>query len=132
MISCVLAGKVDIADFWERKEEYLQHEWIKQPKKWIDPVKESNATKTAMQTGQKTFKQIAAENGRDLQTQIDDMAEVLKYGQKKGIDLGGVVFGGKVQKKEENSTGQNDNGTDGGSEEKTPVEGGTGAEAGKK
>ena len=61
-----------------------------------------------------------------------DMAEVLKYGQKKGIDLGGVVFGGKVQKKEENSTGQNDNGTDGGSEEKTPVEGGTGAEAGKK
>ena len=32
----------------------------------------------------------------------------------------------------ENSTGQNDNGTDGGSEEKTPVEGGTGAEAGKK
>ena len=132
VISCVLAGKVDIADFWERKEEYLQHEWIKQPKKWIDPVKESNATKTAMQTGQKTFKQIAAENGRDWQTQIDDMAEVLKYGQKKGIDLGGVVFGGKVQKKEENSTGQNDNGTDGGSEEKTPVEGGTGAEAGKK
>ena len=132
VISCVLAGKVDIADFWERKEEYLQHEWIKQPKKWIDPVKESNATKTAMQTGQKTFKQIAAENGRDWQTQIDDMAEVLKYGQKKGIDLGGVVFGGKVQKKEENSTGQNDNGTDGGSEEKTPVKGGTGAEAGKK
>ena len=68
-------------------------------------MKESNATKTAMQTGQKTFKQIAAENGRDWQTQIDDMAEVLKYGQKKGIDLGGVVFGGKVQKKEENSTG---------------------------
>ena len=132
VISCVLAGKVDIADFWERKEEYLQHEWIKQPKKWIDPVKESNATKTAMQTGQKTFKQIAAENGRDWQTQIDDMAEVLKYGQKKGIDLGGVVFGGKVQKKEENSTGKNDNGTDSGSEEKTPVEGGTGAEAGKK
>ena len=38
----------------------------------------------------------------------------------------------KATVKEENSTGQNDNGTDGGSEEKAPVEGGTGAEAGKK
>ena len=49
-------------------------------------------------TGQKTFKQIAAENGRDWKDQIDDMAEVLNYGNEKGIDMGGVVFG--IQKKE--------------------------------
>ena len=101
VISCVLAGKITIADFWEKKEKYLSHAWIKAPKKWIDPMKESSATKTAMNTGQKTFKQIAAENGRDWRRQVDDMAEVLEYGRKKGIDLGGVIFGNKVEEKEE-------------------------------
>ena len=93
VISCVLAGTVQIADFWENKENYLDHEWIKAPKRWIDPAKESTATKTAMQTGQKTFKQIAAENGSDWKTMIDDMVEVQQYGEKKGFDIGGVIFG---------------------------------------
>ena len=81
----MLAGLVQIKDFWIKKDKYLKHEWIKQPKKWIDPLKESSATKTAMQTGQKTFKQIAAESGRDWRRQVDDMAEVLEYGRKKGL-----------------------------------------------
>lgn len=93
VISAVLSGKIDIPRFWVDKDRYLDHEWIQEPKSWIDPQKESNATKTAMQTGQKTFKQIAAENGRDWRSQIDDMAEVLAYGKEKGIDMGGVVFG---------------------------------------
>ena len=93
VISAVLSGKIDIPRFWVDKDRYLDHEWIQEPKSWIDPQKESNATKTAMQTGQKTFKQIAAENGRDWRSQIDDMAEVLAYGKEKGVDMGGVVFG---------------------------------------
>lgn len=95
VISAVLSGKIDIPRFWVDKDRYLDHEWIQEPKSWIDPQKESNATKTAMQTGQKTFKQIAAENGRDWRSQIDDMAEVLAYGKEKGVDMGGVVFGQK-------------------------------------
>lgn len=105
VISAVLAGAIQISDFWEKKDKYLRHEWIKQPKKWIDPLKESSATKTAMNTGQKTYKQIAAEGGRDWRQQIDDMAEVLEYGKKKGIDLEGVIFGGKAQQKEEPEPG---------------------------
>ena len=65
LISAVLAEKLTINDFWNNKEEYMAHEWIKAPKKWIDPLKESNANRIAMQTGQKTFQQIAAEAGRD-------------------------------------------------------------------
>jgi lambda family phage portal protein len=95
IISCVLAGVLNIKDFWNSKEEYLSHEWIQAPKKWIDPIKEANANKIAMQTGQKTFKQIAAENGKDYKEQIDDMAEVINYGRSKGIELGGVIFGQK-------------------------------------
>lgn len=91
LISAVLAGKIQITDFWEHKEAYMEHEWIKAPKKWIDPLKESNANRIAMQTGQKTFKQIAAEAGRDWREQIDDMATALEYAQKKGVELGGML-----------------------------------------
>lgn len=126
VISCWLSGKIQIDDFWEKKEDYLEHEWIKQPKKWIDPLKESSATKTAMQTGQKTFKQVAAENGKDWQAQVDDMAEVLEYGKKKGIDLGGVIFNAKTSaKKESNSAPKGtDDGAGGGEAEKSPAKGG--------
>lgn len=93
VISAVLCGAISIPHFWEDKDRYLAHEWIQEPKPWIDPYKESNANKIALQTGQKTYKQIAAENGRDWRDQIDDIAEVLQYGEEKGIDLGGVLFG---------------------------------------
>lgn len=95
IISAVLCGELPISDFWSNKDRYLSHEWIQEPKPWIDPQKESGANKTALQTGQKTFKQIAAESGRDWRDQIDDMAEVLEYGKEKGVDMGGVIFGDK-------------------------------------
>ena len=77
---------------WDNKDKYFEHAWITAPKKWIDPQKEANANKIALNTGQKTFKQIAAEQGRDWKEQIDEMAEVLEYAKDKGIDLGGVIF----------------------------------------
>lgn len=93
VISAVLAGKVNIKNFWNNKDMYLDHEWTQEPTPWIDPNKESNANKTALSSGQKTFKQIAAESGKDWKDQVDDMVEVLEYGKSKGIDLGGVIFG---------------------------------------
>lgn len=93
IISAVLCGALTINRFWEEKDKYLAHEWIQEPKPWIDPYKESNANMIALKTGQKTFKQIAAESGRDWRDQIDDMAEVLQYGDSVGVDMGGVLFG---------------------------------------
>lgn len=102
VISCFLSGAVTVSgDFWAQKDDFLMHEWIQPPKKWIDPQKESGAMKTAMNIGVKTYKQIAAENGTDWRTQIDDMAEVLEYAAEKGIDLGGVIFDGKLQQEGE-------------------------------
>ena len=95
IISAYLSGKIDFKEFWNNKEIYLKHEWIKAPKRWIDPLKEANANKIALQTGQKTFKQIAAENGKDWKEQIDEFNEVLQYAKDQGIDLGGVIFGKK-------------------------------------
>ena len=92
VISMWLAGELEAKDFWDNKDKYFEHAWITAPKKWIDPQKEANANKIALNTGQKTFKQIAAEQGRDWKEQIDEMAEVLEYAKDKGIDLGGVIF----------------------------------------
>ena len=98
VISCVLAGLVNIRNFWNDKDTYLAHTWIRAPKAWIDPQKESNATKTALETGQKTFQQVAAESGRDWRQVIDDMAEAVEYADSKGLDLRGILYGTKENK----------------------------------
>lgn len=99
VISGVLCGLFDIKDFWSRKDDYLMHEWIQTPKRWIDPAKEATANKTAINTGQKTFKQIAAENGKDWKEQLDDMAETLNYANELGINLGGMLYAEKSKEK---------------------------------
>lgn len=94
LISAVLAGRLDIPDFWQNKDVYFAHSFEKPPKDWIDPGKEAAATKIALQTGAKTFKQIAAENGSDWRKQVDDICEVLQYARDThGIDLGGAILG---------------------------------------
>lgn len=109
IISAVLCGALAIPRFWEEKERYLTHEWTQEPKPWIDPQKESKADSTALMTGQKTFKQIAAENGRDWRDQIDDMAEVLEYGRQKGINMESIIFGIKeAGNKEDEETSDDD------------------------
>ena len=80
-------------EFWENKTAYFLHQWVRAPKKWIDPSKEATANKIAIATAQKTFKQIAAENGNDWRNMVDDMAEVAEYAKSKGINLGGVYSG---------------------------------------
>ena len=97
IISAVLAGKLKIRDFWENKDSYFKHEWIHAPKRWIDPAKEANAIMVGLRSGQRTFQQIAAENGRDWKEQIDDMAAVIRYGEENGIDLKGIIYGQKEE-----------------------------------
>lgn len=93
IISGVVTGLFVIPDFWNKKNQSFAHEWVSAPKRWIDPLKEANANMKALQTGQKTFKQIAAENGKDYRDQIDEIQEVLQYGRERGIELGSILFG---------------------------------------
>lgn len=93
IISAVLSGKLSINDFWTNKRAYFKHLWVNVPKPWIDPMKETNATKIALATGQKTYQEIAGENGRDWKEAIDDMAEAVDYAKSKGIDLNAILYG---------------------------------------
>ena len=117
LISGVLSGLFPVPDFWERKEEYMEHSWVKTPKKWIDPSKEAAADKIALQSGQKTFQDLQAEKGKDWKEAVDELAEVLEYGRKKGIDMGGVIFG-------TGTTAAKQSGTGGGTEPDDPEHGG--------
>lgn len=102
VISGYLSGLFDLPGFWDKKADYLTHHWVKSPKKWIDPAKESTANKTALQSGEKTFADICAERGKDWKEAIDEIAEVQKYAQSKGVQIGGVSFGQAAQQ----NTGQ--------------------------
>ena len=109
IISAMLAGKISAPDFWNQKETYFAHKWVKPPKPWIDPAKEATAVLTALKSGQKTFKQVAAENGADWRDQIDDIAEVLQYAQEEfGLAFGGMIFGHGMHAAADSSGGEDD------------------------
>ncbi len=91
LISAVLAGELNIPNFWNDKKRYLRHEWVASPKKWIDPQKEAKANAIALASGEKTFVELSAEQGKDWKQQIDDMAAVVAYAANKGVEIGGVT-----------------------------------------
>lgn len=93
VISGYLSGLFTMPKFWDNKFAYLQHEWVASPKKWIDPQKESSANQLALKSGQKTFKQIAAENGRDWKDQLNDIAETIEFAHSLGLEIGGGDIG---------------------------------------
>lgn len=96
VISCWLKGIISPKDFWDNTGDYLSHEWVMKPKRWIDPYKEANANGVALKTGQKTFQQICAENGRDWKKVIEEMAEAKEYAEDRGIDLMAMLAGASV------------------------------------
>ena len=102
LCAALLAGLLSAAGYWQDKAKYQGHKWVKQPKAWIDPLKEASATASALQYGIKTYKQVAAENGRDWRQQVDDIAEVMEYAASKGLDFKEVLFNhGKTQETQE-------------------------------
>lgn len=83
--SIVLANLVKIKDFWSNKEKYLSHNWTSPGMKWIDPQKEANANKIALDTGQTTLSDVAASQGKDWKELIDQRAREITYMQLKGV-----------------------------------------------
>jgi capsid protein len=91
LISCVLAGLLEIPGFWADKEKHMVHEFSNAKKRWIDPLKESRAEQIAQESGERTFQQMCAENGRDWRQQLEEIAEYEKY--KENLNIGGKQDG---------------------------------------
>lgn len=83
--AAVLAGKLDIKDFYKDKEKYLYHEWIAPGMKWIDPLKEANANRIALETNQTTLAEIAGSRGSHWKELIDQRAKEIEYMRLKGV-----------------------------------------------
>lgn len=110
VISGYLTGLFEMPGFWDNKAAFLDHSWVKSPKRWIDPQRESNANKIALQTGQKTFPDVCAEQGKDWKEAIDEMVEVLEYGREAGLEMGGVMFGTGTTAEQQNRAGKDGTG----------------------
>jgi lambda family phage portal protein len=77
--SAVLSGELNIPDFWQNKAKYLKHRWIEPGWSWIDPVKEANANKIAMATGQDNLANICARVGYDWREILEQRAKEFAY-----------------------------------------------------
>jgi lambda family phage portal protein len=61
----VLTGQLDLPKYQQNKELYTAHVWIPPGSSWIDPLKEVNANKAAIESNQDTLARICAERGED-------------------------------------------------------------------
>lgn len=62
-----------------KEKDYLAHRWIAPGWSWINPQKEVNANKIAMETGQDSVINICAKAGLDYKEVLEDQAKVLAY-----------------------------------------------------
>ncbi len=96
IVSAVTAGTLDIPDFWEKKEQYLKHAWNSSGWDWIDPLKEVNANKAAIDSNQTTLSAVIAKNSgadwKELLTQrAAEKAFIKNLEETYGVNMEGGV-----------------------------------------
>lgn len=85
--TCVLAGVLDIPDYFSNREAYQTVEWVTPGWSWIDPQKEVSADISAIQNGGKTLSQWCAERGYDWREQLEQMALEKETAESLGLKL---------------------------------------------
>lgn len=63
--SMYLSGKLDMPGYARDKSKYTAHVWVPPGSTWIDPKKEADANKIALDSNQDTLARICAERGED-------------------------------------------------------------------
>ncbi|BBB91047.1 MAG TPA: phage portal protein [Methylomusa anaerophila] len=99
LISAVLAGEVEIKDFWQDKDRYLEHVWIPSGWTWIDPLKDVKASGEEVDSNFATLEEKCAEQGKDWKEVINQRAREKKYIQEKGVGSDNNVNEGGGNKK---------------------------------
>lgn len=96
-----LAGKIKMRDYMTSKSKYTAHVWIPPGYTWIDPLKEVNANRVALESNQDTLARICAERGEDWREVIKQrMAEEQLIAQLNGGGTNGENNPSGVNKKQ--------------------------------
>lgn len=82
---CALNGLVKIPDFFQNRQKYTKCQFIPNGMPWIDPVKEVNANRIAMETGQTTLEAVCAAAGRDWRETLLQLSIEKKYKEDLGL-----------------------------------------------
>jgi len=77
-----------------KAEKFRLHTWLGRRWEWVDPLKDIQASKEAIDAGLASPQQIAASLGRDVEEILDDIAAFRTMAAEKGVVLGGASLGG--------------------------------------
>jgi len=86
----VLEGRIEAPGYFEDaawRTAYEEAEWRGPPKKWIDPAREANAEKTAIEMRLKTRREIYNERGEDVRDAFRQIAAEKQLAEELGIAL---------------------------------------------
>lgn len=86
----VLAGKLNIPNFWPNKREYYKGTFTPPGMESIDPLREGKAWIEQIKAGLRSPQEIAAARGRDFEEIITEIAEAKKLVEEKGLDWNGL------------------------------------------
>ena len=84
-----LRGLFPVRDFYQYKEEYCRAKWIGGAWGWVDPVKEVESSKKAIDYGLSTLAEETAGQGRDWEEVLEQKARETKRAEELGVNLSG-------------------------------------------
>jgi lambda family phage portal protein len=83
----VLRGEVALPNFYRCREEYTRARWIPCGWQWIDPLKEVQASRLAVEAGLSTHADELAAHGKDVDEVIEENSRVYKVMRERGLPL---------------------------------------------
>ncbi len=82
-----LRGMFDAKNFYEFKHEYCRANWIGGGWGWVDPVKEIEASRMAIDYGLSTLAEEAAGQGRDWEEIVEQRKKEETFIEKEGVNI---------------------------------------------
>ena len=83
-----LRGEFEAKDFYGRRQEYCRAMWIGGGWGWVDPVKEVEASRKAIDYGLSTLADEAAGQGRDWEEVLAQLAREQAVTRELGVEIG--------------------------------------------
>lgn len=99
MEEAFLRGMFKAPDFYKKKRQYLKAVWIAPGSQWVDPLKEVQAHKEAMNGNIATLADVCAAQGKDWEEVMEQRARECKY-QKELEDKFEIKLGANTPEKQ--------------------------------